>query len=186
MSQRTNPSNINTLNANNYRLSIKSFPDVEYAAVRANVPGISFGQAMVDNRFTVIPLTGDKIDFDFLDVQFVVYEDISNWLKLFDWMVALAFTRSHDQYTGFKRLEELGLQQEYSDIQLHILTNAKNYTGVQVDFYNAFPVSVSSIDFDSQITDETPIIASARFQYQVMEVSTPEKRNAGIDITIPE
>ena len=59
----------------------------------------------------------------------------------------------------------------YSDAFLQILSN-KNNTIVEVNFENAFPISLSALEFTQGATDVEYMVATAEFAYQIYEIKT--------------
>ena len=59
----------------------------------------------------------------------------------------------------------------YSDAFLQILSN-KNNPIVEVNFENAFPISLSALDFTQTATDVEYITTTAEFAYQIYEIKT--------------
>ena len=56
----------------------------------------------------------------------------------------------------------------YSEIYLTILSNLNNPTR-RIHFYNAFPISLSDIEFDTTQSADNIITATASFNYEFFE-----------------
>ena len=93
----------------------------------------------------------DRIEYDPLNVNFILDERFANYLYIHDWMVQNA---THERPPV--------LQQ---DATLHILT-ANKTPNLIVFFHGMFPQMLSSVDFESAVTDANVILVSATFRYQ--------------------
>lgn len=175
------PKNKNYLKPNAFRLIFHRLPNVEYFCQSTNLPKVTLGAAMQPTPFVDVPHAGDKMEFDVLNVTFMVDEDMTNYTELHRWMVGLGFPKSRSQFAslvrdptvnffGADKLIETG---EYSDASLFILNN-NNLPVVEIRFYDAFPVSLEGLDFDLRIptVDYFTGIASLRYKlYDILPVN---------------
>ena len=76
-----------------------------------------------------------------------------------------------------RSLGNLEDQSEYVDITRHqteaqLLILSSSYNPIYcVDFKGVFPISMSSIDFDSTVTETEPVIVTATFQYRSFDIT---------------
>ena len=145
--------NLNMLTPVNFKVIIDSgeFANLQFFCTNANVPSLS--QAAVPQGFKnengFFP--GDTIDFSTFDIQFIVDEELKNYLELFNWL-----TTNRTSEPKFK------------DITLSIQTN-KNTINKQVLFHDAFPTSVGALAFTTQDTALEYITCEVTFQYNKFE-----------------
>lgn len=123
----------------------------------------------MDNPMVLAPLPGEKLSFGELSIQFLIDEDMSNYVAIHDWMVGLGFPESHEQYRNFmsNRLGALAtneLSAAYSDAVLEILNSSNNPIRT-ISFVDVFPTSMSTVTLQSTTSDTQYLAANATFRY---------------------
>jgi hypothetical protein len=156
-----------------FQLTFDKIPDVTYYSYSVNLPGVTLGEAIQPTPFHDHKVPGDKLTFDPLVVNFIVQENLANWLQIFDWMVGLGHPESLDQTRAWARKNpNISVKQNRkSDAQLIILSNKSNPI-LKVTFQDAFPISLSPLTYDASITDSTPISTDATFSYTYYTIET--------------
>lgn len=160
------PSNINPLTANGFNFSITKIPEITYFCQSVNLPGLTLPTYDMQTPLSTLPFSGDILTYDDLNVQFVVDENMSNYKALYNWMIGLGFPTDYDQFTNFINNQDRGYSRtsrEYSDATLQILNNTNNVSQT-VKFIDIIPVNLSSMQFESTLTDTTYIIGNATFK----------------------
>lgn len=168
------------LRPNAFRFSIKDLPRTSFTCQSANLPDMQLGFATQPTPFVDIPTIGDKINFGEFTIRFLVSEDMSNYLELYRWLLALGFPNDYNQFKAFteKRpsrfpfVTKLNGQEEvlaYSDGTLTILDSTNN-PKVNIIFKNLFPISLQSLDFDIASQTVEYFTAIATFKYTFFEV----------------
>jgi len=167
------------LRPNGFRFTIKEMPYVAYTCQSANLPTLQLGNAIQPSPFLDIPIFGDKINFGDFTIRFIIQEDMSNYLELFGWLVALGFPKEHNQFTTFvqKRENRFPYSQggkrtdalAYSDATLTILDSTNN-PKTDIIFYDLFPVSLEALDFDVTTNDVPYFIGIASFKYKFFDI----------------
>ena len=170
----------NYLRPNAFRFVIKDIPKVAYTCQSANLPAVQLGFIQQPTPFIDIPRIGDKLNYGELAIRFLISEDMSNYLELFEWLVALGFPNDYNQYKAFAgerygrfpfiRDPSGGLEvAAYSDATLTIL-DSNNLPKTHIHFRDLFPTSLEGLDFDvSQQTLEY-FVGVASFKYKTFEV----------------
>jgi hypothetical protein len=92
-------SNRNHSSGLKFSFQVKKLPHVNFFVQEVNLPGLSIDPKSVGNPFTTIPVPGEKIRFNSLDVTFVVDENYQNWYEIFRWMEGIGFPETRKQYT---------------------------------------------------------------------------------------
>jgi hypothetical protein len=165
------PQNRNFLARPNFRFFIKKLPNVNYFAQEANMPGISLNPVEQPTPFVRIPYAGDHIEFETLSITFLVDEDMANYLEIWNWITALGFPKSHSQYRElWARRQELG-EGLKSDASLMLLTSKGNAM-FDATFIDAFPVTLSGLNFTSTSNDHEFIQATVSFAYTYYEINS--------------
>jgi len=178
-----------------FRFKMTKIPKVEFFVQTANIPGINLGTATVASPLYDYPVPGDKINYQSLDISFLVDENLNNYKELHDWISGLGFPSNHQQFadlqatgadrfpgstassvaTGSKRtpapLAEGGI---YSDATLTVL-NSKNIAKTEIRFKNVYPTSLGSLSYDIKASDVDYITVQASFNYlnyDIVQIST--------------
>ena len=167
------PENFDYTALSQFRVLLSNFPIAEYFCTAANIPGISLGRIDRPTPLTTIPQVGSTITFEDFTMTFLVDESLKNYREIYEWMINIGFPKSHDQYRAKSRADgspQKGERELYSDIQLFVLTN-KNNPAVRVTMTDAFPTSLSGLDYSTSETDSVLITATATFAYSYYEFS---------------
>ena len=178
-----------------FRFKMTKIPKVEFFVQTANIPGISLGTATVPSPLYDYPVPGDKINYQSLDISFLVDENLNNYKELHDWISGLGFPSNHQQFAdlqatgadrfpgstassvamGSKRtpapLAEGGI---YSDATLTVL-NSKNIAKTEIRFKNVYPTSLGSLSYDIKASDVDYLQVQASFNYlhyDIIQIST--------------
>jgi hypothetical protein len=92
---------------------------------------------------------------------------MANYKAIYNWIIALGFPQSYDQYITFNSNDTLNyseLAKNYSDATLQIL-NGNNETAQLVQFSDMFPITIDSLMFASTNTDVQYLVGNATFRY---------------------
>ena len=140
------------------------------------------GTAIQPSYLKDIPVPGDKVLYDDLNVRFLVDEKMENYLAIYKWMTGLGYPESLEQYQQLKKddprtdriIGDQGdpLYFQYSDATLQVL-NSNYKPSVSVNFRDAFPVSLSTLDFDVTTRDYSFFTASVTFKYTIFDITNP-------------
>ena len=164
------PDNLNYLANISFRLTMEDAPSLTWFCQSANVPGISIDAIDVTNPYATIPYAGSQVAFEELTVGFIVDEHLKNWMEIYDRIIALGMAEGNEKYRLLKAKSDLTSRGgTVSTIVLTILTSAMN-PQMEFHFYEAFPISISSLEFNSSNTDIEYFTATAGFRYTNYEV----------------
>jgi len=170
----------NFLRPNAFRFTIKNLPSVAFTCQSANLPSLTLGFASQPSPFIDIPHVGDKNVFGDFTIRFLITEDMSNYIELYEWLVALGFPTDYNQYRNFtgERLNRFpfvrnasggSIAVAYSDATLTIL-DSNNVPKTNINFKDAFPVSVEALDFDITSSSVDYFVGIASFKYKQFEI----------------
>jgi hypothetical protein len=174
------PKTYDYLRPNAFRFGVKDIPNVSFTCQSANIPDIQLGYAVQPTPFVDIPTIGDKINFGELAIRFLISENMSNYLELYRWLIAIGFPKDYNQFSTFvkdrpsrfpfvTRLDGTSEILAYSDATLTIL-DSTNTAKVNIIFKNLFPTSLSALDFDIASGSVEYFTAIASFKYTIFEV----------------
>lgn len=160
------PSNINPLSSNGFNFSITKLPEVSFFCQEVVLPGMNLPTFDMNTPLSQLPFSGEIINFDDLNVQFIVDENMSNYVAIYNWMVGLGFPEDNTQFSDFINSQDTGYSRtsrEYSDATLSIL-GSNNQPVKTVRFIDILPINLSSMTFQSTSTDVQYIVGNATFK----------------------
>ena len=91
---RNQVKNKNFLNPTGFKFILNRAPKVTFFSNQANIPGLNLGTAEQATYLTDIPQPGDKLQFQDLNLRFLVDEDLENYLEIQHWLRGLGFPDS--------------------------------------------------------------------------------------------
>ena len=151
-----------------FQFSLKKLPGVSYYCQSATVPSINLSVAQQATRWRRLPEPGDEMNYDDLNVRFLVDEDLTNYLSIHDWMRYLGYPESDKDWTKFDDGETYE-ERQYSDGSLFIL-NSNFQRKFEVIFKDLFPVSLGSLQLDATYTDTEYFSIDATFKYSIYDI----------------
>ena len=174
--------NRNYMSPLGFKLILSKTPKVDFLCQSANIPGISMGTAVQSTYLKDIPVPGDKVLYEDLTIRFLVDEKMENYLAIYKWITGLGYPESFGQY---KQLQKDDFRNntvteaiedprffEFSDATLQVLSS--NYKpSIHVNFKDAFPISLSTLEFDASIRDYNYFTAQTTFKYTIFDITDP-------------
>ena len=155
------PINTSFLSPIGFKFQLNNFPEVNYFCQSATLPGVSISFIEVATPLKSIQMSGDEVSFEELSIKFIVDENMKNWLSIYNWITRLGFATVEDQ-VEYKKLRDAG--ELTTDATLTVLTGNMN-PQINFRFHDCFPLSLSSIAFDSGGTDIDYVTADVTLQY---------------------
>ena len=184
------PTELDYADPTKFKFSITKLPKVEFFTTAANLPGINLGESVFPTPFKQVPVMGDDLTFDNLEITFLVDEKLENYRELHQWLVGIGFPKARTQFSSFRKDESQtfptvesvkgdvtnpgtpsGIQAMFGDATLTIMTS-KNNPVIEVRFSDLYPVALSGLAFNQQETDVTYLTATATFTYKLYEMFT--------------
>ena len=140
--------NLNLLAPTGFRLTInrQKFTNTEFFVTQFSLPSINIGETQVNYKNAQGYVPGDTLSFDSLTMRMALDEKLVGYTELLTWMV--------DNETKL----------EVNDMILSILGN-QNESSKQIQFSNAFPVSITGVEFDTTNTDIEYLQTDITFRY---------------------
>ena len=175
--------NRNYMSPVGFKVILTKTPKVDFLCQSANIPQISMGTAIQPTYLKDIPVPGDKVLYDDLTVSFLVDEKMENYLSIYKWMTGLGYPESLGQYDQLRKddirtdasISDDGdpLYFQYSDATLQVL-NSNYKPSVLINFKDAFPIALSTLDFDVTTRDYSFFTASVTFKYTIFDITDPK------------
>jgi len=147
----------NTLSSNAFTFTINRLPQTVFRVVSINLPGINVspvesGQPEGDQYFP-----GSSNNFEELQMTFIVDENLLNYEELYNWITQQRYITEYKA----KNTEEALLT---SDGVFVTMTNSSVPNRV-FTFRDMFPISLSSLNFDTRESNPDPVTCQVSFKY---------------------
>ena len=198
------PTKLDYASPTQFKFSIIKLPKVEYFCTAVNVPGITLGGTMVQpSPLKDIPIPGEKLTYEPLQMTFLVDENLENFQEIHGWLVGLGFPRDHSEFrdlvsSGNDRFpaknqsisNEIGKVKygspnvggTYSDATLTILSS-KNNSELEVRFRNMFPTGLTGLQYNQQAADVDYLTATVSFEYEIYDFATTGASSTSVTTT---
>ena len=179
MSFTSQISNRNFLSPGGFRFVLAKFPKVAYFAQSANVPEMSVSLVDQPTPYRSINLEG-TISYGELSLNFLIDEDMENYLILHNWMRALGVPDNFKERADFEENQPMSLKTNYgkslgdlryADGTLAIL-NSNFQPLYNVNFKDLKPTSLSTLEFDATLSEQEYFQAIVSFDYTSYEIQS--------------
>ena len=186
------PTKLDYASPTQFKFSILKLPKVEYFCTSANIPGVNLGDATQATSLKNIPLPGDKLTYEPLQMTFLVDENLENFQEIHGWLVGLGFPRDHSEFqnlltSGTDRFPSRTTSQStepgkvkygaadtggtFSDATLTVLSS-KNNAQVEVRFRDVYPTGLTGLQYNQQAADVDYLTATVSFSYLVYDFAS--------------
>lgn len=133
----------------NWICQIPGFDDLVLKITKFTIPEVNAGVTAIGNRTGfILQTSGDHIQFENLTLDFILDENLKNYINL---------------YKRMRKNIHYGIE-ESTSVFVHFIGNDKRFQGIEIEFRDAFPISLSGIDLDSD-GDTTDVTCTATFAY---------------------
>ena len=171
------PTTYDYLKPNGFRLVIQDLPHVSYFCQEVALPGISFGSVTHATPFINYPLVGEKVTFSDLDITFIVSEDMTNYLELYNWMSSIGDFKDYSKLNQFLQQREnkrLGIDKNNKETLKYsvgslVIINSSNLPKINIKYTEMFPVDLSPVAFNSTVSNIEYLTCRAVFKYRMFE-----------------
>lgn len=154
------PDNINYFQGNAYRVLFQRAPNVAFHIQNVNIPGLSVAVSDTSTPGLTVNGLSNQLTFDTIDIEFIVDEDLTNWLEIYNWL--------HEFFNPNTGTGQGSLQDFVTEMQLFIYDN-NNKPNKMFKFHNLHPISLSSINLTTQSSGE-PTTATVTCNYTTYEL----------------
>tara|TARA_R100000278_G_scaffold22900_2_gene21489 strand:+ start:1240 stop:1821 length:582 start_codon:yes stop_codon:yes gene_type:complete len=164
--------NRNFLSPSGFQFNLAKTPKVDFFSQSARIPGIQLGEIMVGNYLKAVPVPGDQIQFEDLTLEFIVDENLENFLEIHSWIYGLGYPDSVSQFESIvidRETSEIDNLKQFSDGTLTVLNSNFNPMAY-IKFKDMFPVSLSTLEFTASENDYTYFTATVTFKYLLYEI----------------
>ena len=183
------PTKLDYASPTQFKFSIIKLPKVEYFCTSVIVPGISLGEGTQATPLKTIPVPGDRLTYEPLQMSFLVDENLENFQEIHGWLVGLGFPRDHSEFRNLlaggtdrfpSRTESVSTQpgkvkyaavdagSTLSDATLSILSS-KNNVQLEVRFRDIYPTGLTGLQYNQQAGDVDYLTATVSFSYLIYD-----------------
>lgn len=168
------PISLKEMQNNKARFAVYNLPTVSYTCVKYSIPGVSIKDLKTPNPNTPLRFPGTVPEYDEFMLTFLVDQNAQNWLEVFNWIVGESFPHQSEERTDWIAAKPNATFRGtaypmHSDASLFVLSTQSNPL-FEVRFYDLFPVSISSIEFDTTTQSAEPVVAVAKFRYRSFQI----------------
>ena len=96
------PTKLDYASPTQFKFSILKLPKVEYFCTSVNIPGINLGETTQATPLKNIPIPGDKLTYEPLQMTFLVDENLENFQEIHGWLVGIGFPRDNSEFRNAK------------------------------------------------------------------------------------
>ncbi len=162
------PANRNFLKSNRSTFVLSRTPHITYFCQDVALPSVELGSVGQENPFIRIAIPGDRLTFGDLTVEFLVEEDMTNYMEIYDWMIAIGYPDDYGQYkNAITKNQATGSNliapNPYSDGTL-LVNSSSNNLSHSFQFLDMFPISLGNINFSTKNSEE--LTCQAVFKYR--------------------
>jgi|SRR6185369_768609 len=162
------PHNLNFLPVLGTKLYLRRLPTTTFFLLRAHIPGLTLNAVETPNPFVHMPQPGDHIDYEHLEIDFAVDEDLTNWHELHDWMRGDGYPESYTEYANVATYSEADGRGPKADGLVTVLDSQKR-SNWEYQFWGLVPVSLSGFDLFSNSPDVDYVMATANFRFTLFQ-----------------
>jgi hypothetical protein len=166
--------NRNFLSPVGFNFTLAKEPKISFFCNSARIPEITLSLVQQPTYLKDIDVPGGKLQYGDLSLRFLVDEDMMNYMVIHNWLTGLGFPESTQDYRDLLTNQDdltqpLDPKRAFSDGSLYILDSNYN-TNAIVKFKDLFPVSLTSLEFDSTQTDIQYFTAEVSFKYTIYSI----------------
>jgi hypothetical protein len=166
------PANQNLLSPLGFKFNIARSPNLSFNVTSFTLPGISLAAIDLSTPFINIPLASTKNIYNAFNVTFKIDEDMNNYIEVYEWLLGLTAAKNFEKYKALSHNTKShpgSTSVLTSDLNLSIMTSKFNHN-ISVNFYDAFPIELSDIEFNIADTAVSYLDATATFRYLSYEI----------------
>ena len=150
MADSTLTDNFNLLSPTGFKLGIDftKYANVEYFLTSFTIPDLSLGEVATSYRGNIGYIPGERVEYGTMSCRFMIDESMKNYSEIYNWIQNNVTKKSIT----------------VSDMILTVLTSHNNLNK-QFQFLNAFPTTLSGVEFSTQTQDVEYLQADVTFRY---------------------
>ena len=91
------PTKLDYASPTQIKFQMSKLPKVEYFCTAANIPGIDMPFSDQKTPLADIPWPGEKVNFEALNVTFIVDENLENYKEIHVWLMGIGCPKDYSQ-----------------------------------------------------------------------------------------
>lgn len=159
------PENTSFLQPTKFTFTFPNLPFLRYFCQTVIVPGLSTSPVGIETPFSATYRHGDKLTYEPLTVTALIDEDMRVWEETYKWIVSLTFPSKFPEYVKYTDKTT----SPYHDGLLTINNNA-NLPNIRIKYFEAHPISLGPVNFNTTQNADTPLTAEIQFRYDRFEI----------------
>ena len=187
--------NRNFLSPIGFQFTIDRMRGVDFFCQSANIPAMQLGSADTGTRLNKLRNPGDEMQYEDLFLRFLVDENMKNWYQVANWMreISTPYSTTEFRYNRGNipsvNKREAGVDYATANNQWRcdcsLLILSSNYRVVsEVVFRDAWPTSLSTLNFDASSSDINYFTAEVGLRYNYYDYFIYEAATA-TDASMP-
>ena len=184
------PTKLDYASPTQFKFSILKLPKVEYFCTAVNIPGVNLGETTQATPLKKIPIPGDTLVYEPLQMTFLVDENLENFQEIHGWLVGLGFPRDNKEFrnllasgndrfptrntsnisteAGKTKYAAADAGPTLSDATLTVLSS-KNNSQVEIRFRDMYPTGLTGLSYNQQAADIDYLTATVSFSYLIYD-----------------
>jgi hypothetical protein len=184
------PTKLDYASPTQFKFSIRKLPKVEYFCTAVNIPGVNLGETTQATPLKKIPIPGDTLVYEPLQMTFLVDENLENFQEIHGWLVGLGFPRDNKEFrnllaagndrfptrntsnisteAGKTKYAAADAGPTLSDATLTVLSS-KNNSQVEIRFRDMYPTGLTGLSYNQQAADIDYLTATVSFSYLIYD-----------------
>lgn len=184
------PTKLDYASPTQFKFSIIKLPKVEYFCTSVNIPGVNLGETTQATPLKKIPVPGDTLTYEPLQMTFLVDENLENFQEIHGWLVGLGFPRDNREFrnllssgndrfptrnstnvsteAGKTKYAAADVGASLSDATLTVLSS-KNNAQCEIRFRDMYPTGLTGLQYNQQAADVDYLTATVSFSYLIYD-----------------
>ena len=184
------PTKLDYASPTQFKFSITKLPKVEYFCTSVNIPGVNLGETTQATPLKKVPIPGDTLTYEPLQMTFMVDENLENFQEIHGWLVGLGFPRDNKEFrnllssgndrfptrntsnisteAGKTKFAAADAGATLSDATLTVLSS-KNNAQCEIRFRDVYPTGLTGLQYNQQAADVDYLTATVSFSYLIYD-----------------
>jgi len=184
------PTKLDYASPTQFKFSITKLPKVEYFCTSVNIPGINLGETTQATPLKKVPIPGDTLTYEPLQMTFMVDENLENFQEIHGWLVGLGFPRDNKEFrnllssgndrfptrntsnisteAGKTKFAAADAGATLSDATLTVLSS-KNNAQCEIRFRDVYPTGLTGLQYNQQAADVDYLTSTVSFSYLIYD-----------------
>tara|TARA_R110000803_G_scaffold46198_16_gene97136 strand:- start:10020 stop:10520 length:501 start_codon:yes stop_codon:yes gene_type:complete len=160
--------NTNYLQPTGFRVSInrENYPNLEYFAQSVSHPSMELNPVDAPFKRLNVAFAGDKIQHNPVSIIFMMDEDMTAYIEMFQWMERLVNKPQSSVIAKFSDNTEIPT---FSDITVTVLSSHNNINKI-IKYKNCIPISLGDVEFTA-VSDGQYLTFPGTFRFDYFEVT---------------